>query len=245
MQFNVNYTWSHALGLSGGNGQAGANQYDNGLPIYTMRDLRLNYGPMPFDLRHVVHALGTFDLPFGNGKPFLNRKGWLDRLVGGWTLGTIFTFQTGAPFYLSGGFNTFNNIGDGGVSLNGITTSQLQSSAGLYRSGNPYAYVFDPTKFVAANGQANPAYFTPNGTPGTLQPAIWLYGPHAISDDMAVTKNIPIRENIRFSLQAEFLNAFNHPNWGNPNAGVQGSNFFTTGVINSPRAIELRANVEF
>ncbi len=245
MQFNVNYTWSHALGLSGGNGQSGANQYDNHISLFTMRDLKLNYGPMPFDLRHVVHALGTYDLPFGDGKPFLNRKGWLDRIVGGWTVGTIFTFQTGAPFYLSGGYRTFNDIADGGAVLSGITGSQLQNAMGFYPSGNPYAYMFDPTKFVAASGQASPTYFTPNGTPGTLAPTIWLYGPHAIYDDMSVTKAIRIRENIRASLQAELLNAFNHPVWGNPDVGVQDFNFGTSGVANRPRAIELRANIEF
>lgn len=239
MQFNVNYAWSHALGL------AGANQYDNGLPIYSMRDLRLNYGPQPFDLRHVVHALGTYDLPFGLGKPFLNTNRWLDRLVGGWTLGTIFTFQTGAPFKLGGGYSTFNNIADGGVILNGITRSQLQDALGFYPSGNPYAWLFNPSKFVASSGQANPAYFTPNGVPGTLQPAIYLYGPRAIYNDMAVTKNIRIRENVRFSLQAEFLNAFNHPVWGNPDAGVQDYNFFTAGVVSGARQIELRANIFF
>jgi hypothetical protein len=245
MQFNVNYTWSHALGLTGGNGQPGANQDDNGLPIYTMRDLRLNYGPMPFNIPQVVHALGTYDLPFGNGRPLLNRKGWIDRVVGGWTLGTIFTFQTGSPFYVAGGFSTFNNIADGGVVLNGITPSQLQNAVSFHSSGNPYAYMFNPATFVAPSGLASSTYFTPNGTPGTLAPTVWLYGPHSISTDMSLTKRVTIHENLRFSLQGEFLNAFNHPVWGNPNANVQSPGFGTSGVANGPRAIELRANVEF
>ncbi len=246
MQFNANYTWSHALGLTGGNGQPGPNQFDNGAPIYTMRNLRLNYGPMPFDVRHVVHLLGTYDLPFGRGRQYLNRSGLLDRFVGGWTLGTIFTFQTGSPFNLLGGYNTFNNFADGGVLLNGITPSQLQSSVGVYHNGTPTTYLLNPSQFAAANGQANPTYFTANNNAGTLAPVLWLFGPSRVYDDMSITKSIPIRENIHFSLQAEFLNAFNHPVWGSgPTGAVQSNTFGAMGVLNAPRAIELRANIEF
>jgi hypothetical protein len=62
---------------------------------------------------------------------------------------------------------------------------------------------------------------------------------------MSVTKSVPIRENLHFSLQAEFLNAFNHPVWGNPSGSVQSNTFGTASVISAPRAIELRANIEF
>jgi hypothetical protein len=72
---------------------------------------------------------------------------------------------------------------------------------------------------------------------------------------MSLSKVIPIRERFRFSLQAEFLNVFNHPNWANPgvapsyigSTNVQSSVFGQSGPsnLNTARQIELRANISF
>ncbi len=94
MQFDVNYTWSHTLGLQPDN------QWLGTVPEFTIRNLRLGYGPTLFDLRHVIHASGTYDLPFGNGKALFNHAGVINQIVGGWTVGTIFTYETGFPFQI-------------------------------------------------------------------------------------------------------------------------------------------------
>jgi hypothetical protein len=108
MQFDVNYTYSHTLGIQPDN------QWLGTVNIFTIRDLRQSYGPTAFDIRHVLHGSGTYDLPFGSGRRFLNQKGVADKVVGGWSLGTILTIQSGLPFQLFGGYNTFNDYGDGG-----------------------------------------------------------------------------------------------------------------------------------
>jgi hypothetical protein len=240
MQFDVNYTWAHNLGLQTRNDWEGS--LDNG---YTLRNLKLSYAPTLYDLRHTVNASGTYDLPFGVGKQYLNHSGLLDRVVGGWTVGTIFTFQTGSPFSLYGGFNTFNNYGDGGVILTGISPSTIQSHIGVFENGSVTPNLINPAFLTSAFSAGQIA---PNSTPGTIAPPIWLHGPKFINDDMAITKYIPIHENLRFSLQGEFLNAFNHPNFaGNGiDNGVQDGGFGTVfGPVNGARAIELRANLEF
>ena len=122
LQFDANYTWSHTLGV------ATQNNWQGQGAVFSLRNMRLSYGPTLYDLRHVVHINGTYDLPFGKGKQFANSNNVLDHVVGGWTIGTIFTFQTGAPFLLLGGTNTFNDYGDGGVTLNGghgVATAKL------------------------------------------------------------------------------------------------------------------------
>jgi len=125
---------------------------------------------------------------------------------------------------------------------------------------------------VFDNGQgggANPAYITANITPGTVGQRVWLYGPHFWNDDLSITKRFPITESVRFNLQAEMLNVFNHPNFQpGPTSGcnyycsaagfsfpfIQGPGFGIGGIspnynFASPnqgaRVIELRANVEF
>ncbi len=251
MEFDANYTYGHALGIEP-NGQWQG--YSN---IYTLRDPRTGYGPNPYDIRQVVHVSGTYDLPFGSGRSFLASNNLLDKFVGGWNIGTILTFQTGSPFGIDGGYETFNDYGDGGVILHNVTTSQLQSAVGTYvvpaQPGQPpAAYKNGINPEYLSNGVANPQFLTPNTTPGTFGQHIWLYGPHFFDDDLALTKSTHIRENVAFVLQGEFLNAFNHPNWGisdgvggyHPNS-VLGFGFGQANVINSPRAVELRARIDF
>jgi len=259
LQFDANYTWSHTLGV------ATQNNWQGQGAVFTLRDMHLSYGPTLFDLRHVIHINGTYDLPFGRGKMFANRGGVVDRVVGGWTVGTIFTFQTGAPFLLFGGTNTFNDYGDGGVVLNGVTASQLQSSIGKYPIQGTANVAFINPKYLASptGGGANSTYIAPNTTPGTFGQRVWLHGPHNTFDDISISKHFPITERFHFTLQAEMLNAFNHPTFstgatnGGANFGfnaIQSGGFGIVGgplniYPNSPnggaRAIELRGNIEF
>lgn len=253
MQFDVNYTWAHNLGI------VTKNDWEAGLDnAYTLRDLHLSYAPTLYDIRHTINASGTYDLPFGGGKKYLNYSGLVDRIVGGWTVGTIFTFHSGTPFTLYGGNNTYNDYADGGVLLNGISRSQIQHAVGVWNLGGGSVALINPA--LAAQWTSG-GQLVANTVPGTIAAPDYFYGPHFINDDLAITKTIPIRENIRFSLQSEFLNAFNHPNFGNyggyaMDTGVQdGAGFGTVyGPINAlgpygsqlfGRTIELRANLEF
>jgi hypothetical protein len=257
MQFDVNYTWSHTLGLQPENYQGSAAAWLGVVNVFTLRNLRQSYGPTNFDLRHVIHASGTFDLPFGKGKALLNRSGVIDKVVGGWTLGTIFAFQTGFPFQVFGGYNTFNDYGDGGLTLSGVTVSQLQNAVGVFNAPGPFKYIINPAMRGSGTGTCNSVItgICQNTTPGTFGINPWLHGPHMWNDDMALTKVVPIGERIRFSLQGEFLNAFNHPNWGNPGNFINSSGFATAGILNftnvpsginnGARVVELRANISF
>jgi hypothetical protein len=249
MQFNVNYTWAHSLGIAAQNGIQG--QGNN--IYYTQRNFRLNYGPSLFDIRHVLHASGTYDLPFGKNQPYLNNNKLADYTVGGWTIGTIIGLQTGNAVRIVGGYNTVNNT-DAGVNLNGISGGDLQNSVGVFRSGNPWVTLLNP-KLIGSNGAANPAYLTPASTAGVFGYRPFIYGPGWYNIDLSLNKSIPIRESVRFTFQAEFVNLLNHPTFSltrnnvTPNnLGVLGTSFAQTtngNYFSAPRRIEFRANIEF
>jgi hypothetical protein len=258
MQFDANYTWSHTLGVSTQNNWQGA------VNVFTLRDLRKSYGPTLFDIRHSIHINGTYDLPFGKGKPFANHNAVLDRVVGGWTIGSIFTYQTGNPFLLQGGYNTFNDYADGGVVLTGVTPSQLQSAIGVYHIPGTATVSFINPKYLASatGGGANGAFINPNTTPGTIGQLVYLHGPRYVNDDISITKHLPITERVDFRFQASMLNAFNHPSFqpgsgsgcsyycyaaggGFPNVQASGFGIGGTSPSYQPRFIELRANFEF
>lgn len=215
----ANYTYSHAF----------TNRYigdyytaDEALENFvTLRNPGLNRGPSPYDLRHTFRTFVTYDLPFGAGRMFDAGNGFLNRIIGGWTLGSIVTVQTGRPFKLLSGYNTFNYsnaywpaASDSGVVLNGMTRSQLQNQVGVYNGPNSSEPVtVFPQSLLSSSGGANSSFLSPETIPGQLGSMVYLYGPMFWNVDMSVHKAIPITERVSLNIWAEFLNAFNHPNW--------------------------------
>ena len=241
MQFNANYTLSHSLVEGPVNGY----QANAGGSFQTDRNFRLSYRPSSYDIRHIFHLSGTYDLPFGKGKAFLNNSQLADEVMGGWTLGTILIFQTGPPSQILGGYTTVN-ASDGGVNFApGVTARTIQNSVGVYRSGNPWVETVNPS-LLAANGGISSNYYVPNTTPGVFGANPYIYGPHWFNDDMSLNKSIPIREALRATLQFQFLNVFNHPAFGLGTLQAQSLSLAqTTGTITTARRIEIRANIEF
>ena len=260
MEFDANYSFSHSLennvqgstapGFYGGGGIGGRPNgltgNNSGPGYYTLRDTHLNYFPSSFDIRHVFHLSGTYDLPFGHGRTFFSQNKIANATVGGWTVGAILTDESGDPFLFTGGTNPFNQ-NDGGITLNNVTPSDLQSQIHIRPSvGHPWVNLFDSKFYNAVSGQANTAYISPNFNAGTIGHLLWLHDPKWINTDMAVSKVIPVFKEMNLKVQGEFLNAFNHPAWTGMDAGVQDTTFGTTATTaNNPRNIELRANFQF
>ncbi len=249
MEFDANYTLAHAL-ENNVQGSTSAGSYGgrpNSAPsYYTLRNRHLNYLPSVYDVRHVLHVSGTYDLPFGHNREFLNQSRLLDAAVGGWTLGTILTYQSGEPWIFYGGTQTVNQS-DSGITLTGVTPSQLQKQIRIRHAapGDPWVDLFDP-KYINTQGQANTQYISPEFTAGQFGRIMSLHAPKWINTDIAATKVVPIRGNLTFSLQVELLNAFNHVAWAGMNSTVQSNTFGTTSsTANGPRNIELRGNFEW
>lgn len=245
LAMNVNYTLAKTMGIS----QQGGIGSSLNIPLFTLHNERLNYLPSNYDIRHTLHASATYELPFGQNKRFLGSNGVANYFVGGWTIGSIITYQSGAPSLLLGGLtSTYNPAADGGVTfVGGTTASTLQKSVHISNSpGNPYVN-FLGSQFQGQTA-ANPAYAVPNETPGTFGNINVLYGPKWNNIDMALTKDTPIGKGVHVNLQGEFLNAFNHPAWaiGNVTTVLNSPTFGTTGTLaNQARRIELRGNVTF
>jgi hypothetical protein len=233
LNFMADYAYSHAF----------TNRYlgdyysaDSALAdFYTLRDPHLNRVPSPYDLRHTFNAFFTYDLPFGRGKEFLGSiNPLLDRVIGGWTVGSIFTWQIGRNFKLAGGQDTYNwfdsyninnSVGyppdpnDSGVVLNGVTVSQLQSQVAVHPAPTFTDHgVTVPNPSIQALGLPSSLFgpggaVQPESTPGQFGQTVFLHGPMFVNTDFSITKHIPIWERVGMDIHAEFINAFNHPNF--------------------------------
>jgi hypothetical protein len=263
LQMEANYVWSHSLGNGGGtNAGGGGGALGGHSPIMTLHNLHMNYRPTPFDIRHVLHVNGTYALPVGRGKTWLNNNGILSRVAGNWVIGSIVTLQTGMPTQMTGGYNTYNDYSDGGLTFsNGLDVHKLQKAVGVHRlsksqiaglSGAPnYVLMIDPKYLAnATTGGANSNYINSNSTPGTYGSIPYLYGPHGFYQDMSFSKDFPIFKDVKFKLQSEMINVWNHPVFGNVGGiGDVGVTDTTFGELNSPsntaRAMDIRINIEF
>jgi hypothetical protein len=236
LTMNANYTLSKTMGV------ATAGDWTGGYSQFTLRDLDSSYMPMGTDRRHVIHVNATYELPFGKGKKWLADNNVADKIVGGWTVSTIVTFQSGTPFRITGNNNTFNNKRDGGLVLNGITPQDIQDKVGLYydSTGLPYFLPPDWIAQVKANGT-----ITSNSVPGTWGEIFYLHGPHQTYTDIGVSKVVPIKGQVRMKFQVEMLNAFNHPTFTQGTTGLTATGFGRASQNATSRRIELRGNIEF
>jgi hypothetical protein len=204
LDMSVNYTWSHALGNGGQNfiGQ----EYTSFAPP-TPFDLNSQYASNNGDRRHVINASAYYLLPFGKGRHFTTSNGILDRVIGGWYVSGIWTFETGLPFCVGAGG------GDYGAP-NGFTCAigtPLYGKAGLNRvagSGATGLNLFaDPAGAIAGLRAPVPGV---DGRPG----GEILNLPHAWNFDFAAGKNMLATERYKVVFSAEFFNTFNHPLFG-------------------------------
>jgi hypothetical protein len=154
----------------------------------------------------VINA--TYELPLGRGKAFLKEVGGItEKLVGGWTVSSIQSIQSGFPFTPQLGFNATNN----GDTRNPIRPSWNPAFTGPVTLGIPSRY-FDPNAFIVP----------PAGTYGNVRRNS-LIGPRVVSSDISALKNTRITESLTLQIRAEFFNIFNRVNFGTPNAVVYSS----------------------
>jgi Carboxypeptidase regulatory-like domain len=246
LSLTANYTWSKAIN----------DRYidsDNNFVNYTtLRDKKLDRRPSVFDLRHSFQTYWSYELPFGRGKTLATGNSVLDKVIGGWNFSGIMRWQSGRIFRLTSGRSTFNQ-NDSGVILNGITREELQKMVKISPGGRLGSALFLDPKLIGSDGRANGQYLTYPTKPGEFGQFIELYGPSVFIPDFSLSKDIPIKERVKFNFWVTFLNAFNNPVF-EAAGGVAGSvsiDSTTFGQTNAlfggggARTIQFRAGIIF
>jgi hypothetical protein len=188
----------------------------------------LDYGNSDSIRRHFLVATYIYELPFGKGRRWLSALPRIaEGVVGGWQVSGITTYGTGTPFSVTFGVPTGFTGWWGG-------RADLVAGASLYEGQQSGTH--DVTKGVQ---WFNPAAFT------APTPFTWgnsarnlLFGPGYGNWDISLLKSfaMPKLEGHRLQVRADFLNAFNHFNLGNPSTQVAATQYggtpvTTTGMI--------------
>lgn len=91
----MSYTWEKLLGYGSDSNLFSSTSYR--APLVPGFGMKGEYGNLSFESQNVLHAGGTWQIPFGSGRRFWNHRGLLDVVAGGWNLNGILTYQSGQP----------------------------------------------------------------------------------------------------------------------------------------------------
>jgi len=229
--YQFNYSWSKMLDTGTSSG------HDQSLDYWQIaRDPRANYGLSQLDATHNFNGSISYELPFGAGRmyPF---HGVLNEIVGGWRITGVVQAHSGAPLTPI----VSENVNGGDPAKSGSVNcfcgySLYPNRIGSGKVSNPtLARWFDPTAFTdPTNGGTTPAF----GDSGRNI----LRGPKQVNVDLSMGKSFRIREGMNLEVRADSYNAFNHPQFNNPDNNIlsgtagqitssQGANGFGPGRI--------------
>jgi hypothetical protein len=201
LQVLAGYTWAKTLSDAGdllSNGGVG------GYRAPAVTGIGYDRGLASFDIRNSFVASGTYQLPFGKGKAFLNDLNRPAELfLGGWSTNFILTLNSGPPQLIGCQISTTAGLGCYADTLPGINR---------YRSGGP-AHYYNPAAFVeppvaTAIGQGSLA---PLGGSNTQ-----VSGPGYKDFDFSIFKQFAVTENTYFQFRAEAFNLTNTPSFNLP-----------------------------
>ena len=154
----------------------------------------------------------VLDLPFGHGRKYAaNFSGVTDKLVSGWGIDGVTTFQRGFPLKITwaGAGTSLENANLGVANVRPDVVSGCSKSDG----GKHVTQWFNTTCFAAPPQWG---YGSESRTDATLRT------PGINNFDFAVFKRTTIHERLGFEFRTEFFNLFNHPYFAPPGTGFKG-----------------------
>jgi hypothetical protein len=178
---------------------------NGGISLVDPNNIRHNRGRSDWDRRHAFVFSGIWTPPL-----FTSHRGAAGRVLGGWSLSSITSIQSGLPLTFDSGQNT---------QLNGTGVNSRADILG------------DPKRSHSSRDDMIRKFFntevfrTPAvGSVGAGGRGI-LSGPALVITDLAVLKDFNVREDLRFQLRGEFFNVFNQVNFTRVRTSLANSNF--------------------
>ena len=150
----------------------------------------------PSNYRQRISAAGTWDLPIGKGRLLLGSAPRLvDSLLGGWKFSNVLWWHSGTLLQF------------GGMLTDGSSP----------KLSNP-----TPQQWFKTSGFQRLPDFTPRTNPWNYS---GLYGPGVMTINSSLAKDFKLTERFKAQIKADAFNVLNNMSWGNPDTGVDSSNF--------------------
>jgi hypothetical protein len=176
------------------------------------------------DETHMVSIAATYELPFGKGRPFMNRGGVTNAILGGWQISPLLTYSTGTPLFTNGG-PVYVSGDPTGNNCTPCNRANVVSGAPQMFS---YSNVYKGLPVINAAAFSDPGPWVIGNAPRVLS---GLRNPFHYNENIALAKYFPLGEHVRLKLEIEYFNVLNRVIFGSPNQNFNDANFGK--VINS------------
>jgi len=105
----------------------------------------LNYGRPDWDRTHTLNANMIMELPFGQGKRWLNSGGWVNAVFGGWQFSSIVNLSSGPPMSILDprGTSSITFVSGRQTAKSSLTGEEIKALTGIFDTPNG-RYFFDP-----------------------------------------------------------------------------------------------------
>jgi hypothetical protein len=229
LQFTTAYTFSKSFDQ--------ASSFEG---ILNPIDPRISRSLSNFDARHRIVFSYYWELPFQH---YSGAKG---KLLNGWAVSGITSFQTGFP-----------------IRIQSLADNELMYSFDFELPGEPNQlaplrtmrpqshgnYFFDPNSFTENASDNSQPPCTAGAVFGCYDPTLFgslgnakrtiCCGPHISNTDFAILKTIALSETRRVDFRAEFFNIFNHTQFFTPDGNTSdGSQFGQVVQARDPRLVQ-------
>jgi hypothetical protein len=205
-------------------------------------DISGEYALSGYDSRQRLVISYVYNLPIGHGeKLFAGVHGVADKLLSGWGVNGVSTFQKGYPMGVTMNTNTVSTYaGTGTTRPNAVagvdkkTHGPIQKRLGDQFSTSAY---FNLSAFTAPG----PFRFgNESRTDNTLRL------PGMANWDFALFKDTHLTERMVFQFRCESFNLFNRVQFGGPNSAIGNSlNGRITSQANDPRLLQMAGRINF
>jgi hypothetical protein len=163
-------------------------------------------------------ASGTYELPIGPGKTYLNNKGVTGQILGGWQVGFILDEESGTPTGPSengvpfpNGFNRPNR-----VPAVGLKTASYSKVADQFSGKIPVAQIYNQGGFAPTS-----QYVLGNATRNYNE----LRTAAKYNEDVNVRKHFFFGERFQGILQMDYFNVLNRTRFQDPDTNVSNGTY--------------------
>lgn len=173
------------------------------------------------DTPHRLTVSSIYELPFGQGRRFLPKtNAFVSRIISGWQLQGIYTFQSGTPLGNWGNLIMYGNMRDVRLPSDQQKVERwINTDAGFEKATG---------KQLVSNVRTFPQRFG------------WLRTDNVNNIDLSAIKNTQIVEGKTLQFRGDFFNAFNHANFAGPNLTPTSASFGQVSAVNNyARRIQL------
>ncbi|HXX21925.1 MAG TPA: carboxypeptidase regulatory-like domain-containing protein [Terriglobia bacterium] len=235
LQFLAAYTWSKSYD--------DASSFENTLDPLCFRCSRA---------LSLFNAPQRFVLSYYWELPVPEKRGLVGKVVDGWGMSGIFSFQSGFPIRITSWSDLeLENSQDfeypGEPDLVGKFTTQDPRKSGCALGTGPTAGAGAPPCQTVANQFFDPNAFAPQAL-GTIgdSPRSLCCGPGINNADLALLKTTRLAEHKELEFRAEFFNAFNHAQFYVPDGNItDGPTFGQVSKARDPRLIQFALKLLF